>query len=377
MSIVENITEGEIMNEIIKQLISSSPDQMISYADYIGAALYHPEKGYYMKKNQKIGKTGDYYTTSNVSNIYGYLLGKWFALSAEKLGLEPVVMEIGGGTGRFARDFVQGWTELSDLVLTYYLVEVSPFHREVQAQLLTGLNQVEIVQISTVGEAGMKEGLVFSNELFDAFPVHVVEKKDGMVFEVFVAYENDQFIEKKKPLMNEGIIAYIHEQGIELVDSQRMEVPLAMEPFVKSIADHLDKGIMISADYGYSNEEWQSPARRNGSLRGYFQHQMYHDILQNPGDMDITSHVHFDALIAQGEKHGLHFFQKKRQDEFLISLGILDELKDHFDPNPFSEASKRNRAIRSLILPGSISQSFEIIIQGKDIDTPPDQLFSK
>lgn len=365
------------MKEIIKQLISSSPDRMISYADYIGAALYHPEKGYYMKKNQKIGKTGDFYTTSNVSNIYGYLLGKWFAAAAEKLGLEPSVMEIGGGSGRFARDFVQGWTELSDLVLTYYLVEVSPYHREVQAELVSGLSQVKIVQISSVEEAGMKEGLVFSNELFDAFPVHVVEKKDGVVFEVFVAYENDQFIEKKQPLMNEGIIAYMHEQGIELVDSQRIEVPLAMEPFIKSIADHLEKGIMLSADYGYSNKEWQNPAHRNGSLRGYYQHQMYHDILQNPGDMDITSHVHFDALIAQGEKYGLQFFQKKRQDEFLISIGILDELKDHFDSNPFSEASKRNRAIRSLILPGSISQSFEIIIQGKAIDTEPDQLFSK
>jgi SAM-dependent MidA family methyltransferase len=365
------------MKEIIKQLIAASPNQMISYADFIANALYHPKKGYYMKNKQKIGKDGDFYTSSNLANTYGNLLGKWFARSVGKLGLPPAVCEIGGGNGRFARAFIEGWNEFTDQNLTYYLVETSPYHRGLQAEALRELKDVKFIHANAFEEVEMSEGLIFSNELFDAFPVHVIEKIDGLVHEVFVGIENGELIEKVKPLVNEKIFSFIEEQELRLNDSQRIEIPLSMEPFIKSISAKLSKGIMITVDYGYTKEEWSEPSRRDGSLRAYYQHQLHADVLKQPGDMDITSHVHFDALISQGEKYGLQFLQKKRQDEFLICIGILEELADHYDANPFSEVSKKNRAIRSLIMPGSISDSFDVILQGKGIDLLADHLFSK
>ncbi|WP_371932003.1 SAM-dependent methyltransferase [Mesobacillus subterraneus] len=102
---------------------------------------------------------------------------------------------------------------------------------------------------------------------------------------------------------------------------------------------------------------------------------MHHDVLQHPGEMDITSHVHFDVLKLIGEKYSLNFMQKMRQDEFLLAAGILEELADHNDPNPFSAESKRNRAIRSLILPGGISQSFDVVVQTKGLDHTSGKLF--
>ncbi|MGA9226933.1 MAG: SAM-dependent methyltransferase [Mesobacillus sp.] len=353
------------MKEIISKVIALSPLKLISYAKYMELALYHPSNGYYIKNRQKIGKDGDFYTTSNVSDVFGKLIGKWFAKNSGSLGLPPSVCEIGAGNGRFARAFIAGWNELSDSDLTYYIVEESPYHRELQSEALSELDNVQVVYAHTYADSGMNEGLVFSNELFDAFPVHVIEKRQDVIHEVFIAYENEQLIEKFVPVENEKIIAFLQEQYIELNEGQRIEIPLAMEPFIKSIAETLSKGIIVTVDYGYTKEQWMEPSRIKGSLRGYYQHQMYHDVLQMPGEMDITSHVHFDALISQGEKYGLSFLQKKRQDEFLLSIGILEELENHYDPNPFSETSKRNRAIRSLIMPGSISQSFDVIIQGK------------
>ena len=58
--------------------------------------------------------------------------------------------------------------------------------------------------------------------------------------------------------------------------------------------------------------------------------------------------------------------KKWRQDEFLLSIGILDQLENHHDPNPFSEVNKRNRAIRSLIMPSGISAAFHVLVQEKN-----------
>ena len=57
------------MNTFFKRLITNSPNELISYSEFIGAALYHPEFGYYMKDKQKIGRQGDFITTSNISDI--------------------------------------------------------------------------------------------------------------------------------------------------------------------------------------------------------------------------------------------------------------------------------------------------------------------
>ncbi|WP_226677287.1 class I SAM-dependent methyltransferase [Mesobacillus jeotgali] len=363
------------MKEIIKEFINASPDKMISYAQYMELALYHSEEGYYIKERQKIGKEGDFYTSSNVSDVFGKLIGKWFAKNFRNLGLPPSVCEIGAGNGRFARAFIQGWSGLNDETLTYCIVEASPYHRKLQKAELNGLEDVKILYGSTFADTGMKQGLIFSNELFDAFPVHVVEKHEGIVNEVFVGFDNEQLKEIMLPVMDDRITAFINDQEIELAEGQRIEIPLAYEPFIKSIADHFTKGIMVTVDYGYTKEEWMHPSRRRGSLRGYYQHQMHHDVLQHPGEMDITSHVHFDALKLIGEKYCLNFVQKMRQDEFLMAAGILEELAEHNDPNPFSEASKRNRAIRSLILPGGISQSFDVAVQAKGLDHSIGKLF--
>ncbi len=363
------------MKELIKEVIEASPQKMITYREYMELALYHPKEGYYIKERQKIGKEGDFYTSSNVSDVFGKLIGKWYAKKCADFGLPPSVCEIGAGNGRFAKAFIDGWSELNAETLTYYIVEKSSYHRRLQNAELEGLEHAKIVHHDTYAEIEMHQGMVFSNELFDAFPVHVVEKYDGIVHEVFVGWGEDHLIEKKLPVSDERIIQFLDEHQFMLAEGQRIEIPLAMEPFIKSIAENLDKGLLMTVDYGYTKEEWMHPSRRQGSLRGYYNHQMHHDILQHPGEMDLTSHVHFDALKTIGEAYGLEFLQKMRQDEFLIAAGILEELAQHHDPNPFSETSKRNRAIRSLILPGGISQSFDVVIQGKGLGKTVQKLF--
>ncbi|MED3561766.1 class I SAM-dependent methyltransferase [Bacillus xiapuensis] len=357
----------------LKKIISESPNRYISYADFIAAALYHPDFGYYMKEKVKIGRDGDFITTSNFSDVYGRLIAKWFSKICREFDLPPVFCEIGAGNGRFAYAFLKEWYESVQIPIEYIIVESSPFHRKLQIELIGSFYPV--IQLESLDEINGLEGMIFSNELFDALPVHVIEKQNGKIFEVMIGIESNELFEKLVPLANSEIIQFLSESNLGLKENQRMEVPLTMGKMLQDISISITKGFVVSADYGYTDEEWTQPQRLKGSLRGYYQHRMIDNILQHPGEVDITTHIHFDQLIHQGEQVGLNFVLKLRQDEFLLKAGILEELENHFDPNPFSEQSKRNRAIRSLIMPSGISSYFHIIIQEKGLNTDAANVF--
>ncbi|WP_045517610.1 class I SAM-dependent methyltransferase [Neobacillus niacini] len=350
----------------LKSLISNAPVNLITYAEYIEAVLYHPEFGYYMKNKQKIGGQGDFITTSNISDIYGRIVAKWFASVCKYNDLEPTFCEIGAGNGRFAHSFLQEWEHSIKSPLNYIIVESSPYHLSLQNELIKP--RFSVTQVNKLDELEPFEGMVFSNELFDAMPVHVIEKENGQLYEVMVGIKNESLYEEKVPLTNSFIYSFLDASRLVLKEKQRIEVPLLMEGMVKDISRVLKKGLVVTADYGYTNEDWKHPSRKKGSLRGYYQHQMIDDVLEHPGEMDITTHIHFDWLILKGEQAELNFQSKLRQDEFLLRAGILKELEDHYDPNPFSEVSKRNRAIRSLIMPSGMSSFFHLVIQQKGIN---------
>ena len=350
------------MIHFLKEYISQTPSNMISYAEYIELALYHPEYGYYMNDKMKIGREGDFITTSNISDIYGRLIAKWYIKMAEKYELPYAVCEIGAGSGRFSKAFLDQWNKLTSQPVHYYIAERSPYHRELQKQA-----QMNVRQMNSLDELKNFQGLIFSNELFDAFPVHVIEKQNQQWMEAMITVESNQLKEKLVPLKNNEILTFLSESGLQIRNGQRIEIPLQMENMLMKISDVLIRGMVLTVDYGYTNDEWMHSGRREGSLRGYYKHQQINNVLQHPGEMDITSHVHFDSLIKIGQKNGLDFLNKWRQDEFFLSAGILEELQDHYDPNPFSEVSKRNRAIRSLVIPSGISAFFHVILQGKGL----------
>lgn len=362
------------MENFIKKRILETNEKMISYAEFMSMALYDPDHGYYMKDGIKIGREGDFITTSNISDVYGRLVAKWYGCLVNKHGLTPAICEMGAGNGRFAKAFIDEWTKEVRFPLEYFIVETSPFHKQLQKEIL-GNN---VIQLNSLIELQSFSGLVFSNELFDALPVRVIEKRDGQLLEVMIKInDKDDLVETCIPLEDEEITAFLNEHQFVLNDQQRLEIPLQMVSVIKDIASILTKGIVLTIDYGYTNAEWMEPIHRDGSLRGYYKHQLETDVLKYPGEMDLTSHMHFDAFIKQGEKYGLIFRKKLRQDQFLLSCGILQELQDHFDPNPFSEQSKRNRAIRSLIMPSGMSSYFHAIIQQKNIQLGENELFPK
>ncbi|MFD0048368.1 class I SAM-dependent methyltransferase [Actinomycetes bacterium NPDC127524] len=366
---------GRSIESILKEKMAAGKDGMISYREYIETVLYSPEHGYYMREREKIGKNGDFYTSSIMSDGFGIALAKWFSYSLKETGLHPVIAEIGGGTGNLAFSILSYLKENDRELfscLTYIVADSSPYHQKRQREKLKGFDH--IVYAESVAELENFEGIIFSNELFDALPVYVVEKKQGVIHEVFLEMNNGFLTECLRPCKDTELIGYIENQNIILAEGQRMEIPLDMVACLNSISQKLKKGFLLTIDYGYTHEEWKENIHSKGSLRGYYKHTMVSDVLERPGEMDITSHIHFDALKSFGAQYGLRNETLLGQHEFLLRCGLLEEVADHQNTDPFSAISKRNRSIRSLLLPGGISSYFRTLIQTKNMPKT-DRLF--
>lgn len=369
------------MLNILKEVIKATPNNQITYEQYMNAVLYHQEKGYYMRDEEKIGKKGDFITSSNISSTFGKLFATLFhkLIALEKMA--PFICEIGGGNGRFAK------AVLDELETTYYdtyqritylIIETSPYHQRKQQELLPIGNKV--VQYHSLEEVkrdySVFHGIVFSNELFDAFPVRVIEKRENSIQEVNITFTPEgKLTECHAPLTDDRILHYLNAYKIELVNGQRFEVPLQMLLYLEKLSAFLGNAVIFTVDYGYTNAEWKESVRRNGSLRGYYKHQLIENPLEHPGEMDLTTHIQFDTLISLGSELGLEFVKKWRQDEFLLAAGILTFLEENYDPNPFSETSKQNRAIRSLITDGGMSSAFHVVVQQKNRTIDWDLIF--
>ncbi|MDE5412279.1 class I SAM-dependent methyltransferase [Alkalihalobacterium chitinilyticum] len=368
------------MTHPIISYIRNQTNQKINYAEYMAKVLYDPQYGYYMKQKEKVGKKGDFITTSNVHSIFAKVFCSIFHEVITKNNLPFIICEIGGGTGRFAYDLLKEWNgKYPDTYeeLSYFLIEESPYHRAMQKEILGEFNNVHYSSSIDQLNISTFEGIVFSNELIDALPVHVIEKHNNVINEVFITVnELDELTEVRVPLENKEIQMWLDTYGPKLNNNQRIEIPLAMQQWIEKISQFVDKGAIFTVDYGYWNEEWQHPERRDGSLRGYYQHQMIGNPLLYPSDMDLTTHIQLDPFIKIGKEHGLETQLVATQDQFLLQAGILNYLQENYDPNPFSEISKQNRAIRSLITDG-MSKAFHVILQTKTLSVTESLSFLK
>ena len=179
-------TNSSPLAELLHQ--QAQADDGICFVDFMAQALYHPKYGYYIAPRDRIGKSGDFFTSSSVNRLFGHLVSRQLAQMAELLSAETFqIVEQGAGEGHLALDILDALAEGSPELyarLTYTLVEVSPDNCRRQSNNL----KAHADKVTWCGEKdwSITSGCFVSNELVDAFPVHVVEKHSGVLQEVFV-----------------------------------------------------------------------------------------------------------------------------------------------------------------------------------------------
>lgn len=338
-------------------------------AEFMEHALYHPIEGYYMKENTKIGKNGDFYTASLVSDVFAKVWADLFIRTIADNNLDPIVVEFGGGSGHFARQVQDSWSLTSINHISYVIVEPSPYHKSL---LETKLSGFPITILSSLDELIVRypsfKGIIFANEVLDAFPLRIFQQKNDEWYEKGVSLlkktEDLCFLYRK--MEDPSLEKKLGEIFSTRDKTNDLEVSFSMLTWLKTIYEWIEKDTcLFFVDYGLIGEEWNTIHVKEGSIRGYYRHQIKKNPLAFPGMMDITYHIDWKQVIKAGKDSEVTTLRLKNQGDFLLEEGLLSLLKDTQSLDPFSIENKRNRAIRSFLLDHTLANGFQVIQQKK------------
>lgn len=374
---------------ILQETIHQAPTQRITFADFMDLVLYHPQAGYYTAKDVAIGPQGDFITSPHLSHDFGELLAVQLAEMWQHLGRPArfTLVEMGAGQGLVAADllaYLERHYPACFETLDYQIVERSEaLRRTQQRRLERWLGQVTWATLDDLPDDSIT-GCLFSNELVDALPVHLVELSDAGLQEVYVAMGDDGTLQEALGFPSTPRLAsYFLGVGVALARPQyqlgyRTEAHLAALDWMTLAAQKLRRGYMVTIDYGYSAERYYGRVRSQGTLQCYYQHAHHNDPYQHLGHQDITAHVNFTALERQGEACGLNTIGSTQQAMFLMALGLGDRLTalaqiQANDAATVNMAIQRRDRLHQLINPMGLG-NFIVLVQAKGADLFPKPL---
>lgn len=351
----------------------------ITFAEFMEACLYAPGLGYYTSPGKKVGAEGDFYTSSNVHRVFGRLIAREIHRMWQTMG-EPgqfEIVEVGAGNGRLAADVMDALAEIDQRfygTLTCRLIEAEPTLKELQREMLAGhLAKVAWSEPAELAAGKLAfSGCLYSNELIDSFPVHLVEMTGEGLREVYVTEADGDLAECLGEPSTPELAEYLGRLGITLLAGQRAEINLAARGWLKSVAKALNRGFVMTIDYGYPAAELYAPIRKNGTLLCYYRHTIEENPYIRLGRQDMTTHVDFTTLIRAGEESGLSNCWYGEQYRFLMGAGMLGEIMALESRAATEEERLKNRlALKKLMLPdGGMGDTFKVLIQAKGVDNP-------
>lgn len=351
-------------------------------------ALYHPTLGYYTRLDEKpdveaagggvltedrIGWAGDYYTNSDVSSVWAQSVLKQVEQMDDRLGHPNpfTFVEMGAGKGTFARDFLEACgRSVPDLFrrLRYVIVECSPaMQRSQQGRLDPWLDRPDrVAWLTSMGELATDGvvGVLFSNELIDAFPVHRIRVVNGEPKEIVVDHADGRFVERLEapPMDVQEHLARLIAAGVRFDEGACAEINLRAVTWMKEVARVLHRGFVLTVDYGHRAVDLYGPDRRNGTLICYYHQMVSEDPYTRVGLQDMTAHVDFTTLADVGAAQGLETAGFTNQMSFLMGLGV-EQVIQGLEPG-----TAEFQAVVQLLRPGGMGTTFKVLIQRKGIE---------
>jgi SAM-dependent MidA family methyltransferase len=341
----------------------------LSFARFMELALYQPEHGYYERAPRVVGRGGDFYTSVSVGGLFGELLGRHFAGILR--GLDPKadrqVVEAGAHDGKLARDILNFWREHEPDTAAgaeYWIIEPSVRRRGWQQETLAEhAGRVRWFEsVAALPESGVN-GIIFANELLDAFPVRRVgwDAPAKRWFEWGVVEAGDAFawcrLADAEPI--DLPLELPPELLTVLPDGFTTEIGPAAVTWWRAATGKLRAGQLLTLDYGLSAEEFFRPERAQGTLRAYREHRLETDVLGHVGEQDLTAHVNFTAVQRAGEAAGLRTVGLTSQTQFLTAIA-----EPTWKQGGFPEwTSQRVRQFQTLTHPEHLGRAFRVLVQ--------------
>lgn len=373
-------------NRICQRIRKEGP---ITFRAYMEMALYEPGLGYYTSAHTEIGKAGDFYTSQHLHPAFGAMIARQLMEMWEIMNRPEVfhIIEPGAGAGLMCLDILTYLREKKDMFrsISYIIAEINPSVMQRQKTLLSHYSG-KVTWVSSLEELPGIQGCIVSNELLDAFPVHLVEMHDGLK-EIYITVtgeksspssvaDNEAGRENETPCLQEikgppstaALYDYLREFSIQLPEGYRTEINLGIRDWLRQVNETLSGGFILTIDYGYPAWEYYSEERNRGTLLCYHRHQVNENPCRNTGQQDMTAHVNFSSVKKWGEDLGLKTLGFCQQGIYLISLGIDEIINELYSDS--SDYLFEVAKIKKLIFPGTLGETHKVLIQYKGDGIP-------
>lgn len=313
---------------LVKTIIDEMDGGAISFERFMEIALYHPEHGYYRKPG-RIGTNGDFLTSPTIHPMFGWAVGAWCEWVWETLGRPApfTIVEAGAGDGKLATallDWAEGREGTFAKALQYLAIEPNAHGMDPRITWLAD------------APPPAETGVVLSNELFDALPVRLFDVEDRGPVEVYVRWDGQAFVEVRG--------------GVATIDGApsagRFEVNGRAAATMTNMCALIERGAVLTFDYGFPKEELWADWRRKGTLLCFYRHTAHEDPYQHIGEQDLTAHADLSELQLSMELAGLKTFEPVNQAAFLTTVGLGSLLESVRDDLP--EFFARRRAFHQL-----------------------------
>jgi len=293
--------------------------------------MYHPTAGYYTRDFKRVGRDNkaDFFTSTTFSPVFGELV----VAAAVKI-LTPakpadfVFVEIGAEPGGgILRDVAHPFASYKTIRFGQTF-DVPP------------------------------NAVVFSNELFDAQPLHRVVWRQGHWRELGVALTGRTLREVELPEMTPELAAHADRLPKQAEENYHIDMPLRTVPILERIVGPKWKGLFIAFDYGKS---WAELAEHcpQGTARTYHRQKMGGDLFARPGKQDITYHICWDWLEDGLVQAGFGETRVESQESFFMSQAA--ETLAAITVAEAGTFSPRKRMLMQLMHPANMGQKFQAL----------------
>ena len=358
---------SELVMENLAKEIKANQGWM-SFEDFFDFVMYKPGLGYYSAGAQKLGPSGDFTTSPEISRLFGKTVSNQVIALLNNFK-SPSIIEIGAGSGKLAYDIINNLINSKVDFDKYYILEVSADFIERQKQELSLLPDEafeKVIWLDSILEAPV-EGIVIGNEVVDALPFKRFTVVDHKIQEIGVSIKNGQLTESTRDAdktLAEEVRLIEKALNRDFEHNYTSEIRLNTGQWLKGISSMLKSGAILFIDYGYSRQEYYSADRKNGSMICHYRNTAHENPFLNLGVQDISASVEFTLLAEKALEEQLEVGLFTSQSDFLINGNILGELDKIEDDTLRMELTQE---IKQLLMPSQMGQTFKCMMLYKNI----------
>ena len=346
------------LEDRIKDRVSSCG--RITFAEFMELSLYG-KGGYYTAASSS---ARDYFTSPAAHPAFGALIAVQLQQMWELLGRPScfITVEMGAGDGLLARDVVSYAAKMpGDFSKSLYYVTV-----ERRGSLTSQRTESGVLHPILASGVPFRRvvGCLLSNELVDSLPVHRFRIERDVVRETYVTLDDRRdFIEVLEDPSTPHIAERIERLQLDLPEGYEGEVNLSVRPWMEEVSEGLEKGFVLTIDYGFGERQLYAPQRARGTLQTHYRHTYGGSPYRRVGTQDISAHVDFSLVASEGNSFGITALGLLSQADFLRKLGFGQMLRGLMVKSLSQRERDANRmGMLELVKPEGLG-SFKVLVQ--------------